>query len=387
MKRAILAILSILLLFPLLTAFAPPYIHKDVAVYIDGERLPGERLCVETSHAARARAAGGYEKLYDKLLEKYSAKEALNYLALRLGDYLSAECEERRIDPLDATLEWQGSISAPFIYYPDRSGREADLSEVGRMVAREMDKDTRGVVRAYTREVTAAVTEKHLRGVTREVARFSTRYDTSGENRRHNIALAAKAISGTVVAAGESFSFNEVVGARTAERGFREANIVVNGEFTKGVGGGVCQVSTTLYNAVLLASLPIESAAAHSIPVSYVECSRDCTVSSAIDFRFLNDSAYPLYIAAATKGSTLTFVLYGEVKTAPCTLESEVARRIPYALRYEDGSPVEDESTAILLTPGREGIKSRLYRVSGGKKTLIRENFYAGKDAVYKKAT
>ena len=135
---------------------------------------------------------------------------------------------------------------------------------------------------------------------------------------------------------------------------------------------------------MLLASLQVENAAAHSIPVSYVPCSRDCTVSSSIDFCFRNDSAYPVYIATEIRGSSLTFVLYGERRGEPCRLESEIVERIPYSLRYEDGSVADP--AAILLSPGREGIKSRLYRVSGGKKTLIRENFYSGKDAVYQKS-
>ena len=383
MKRLALLILPLLFLL-FLAAFSPPCIRKEIEIYLDDEKLDAEEVRIEVSHAMRAKKAGGYEKLYEQLLAEYAPKEALNYLALRLGDYLSAECEARRVDPLDATLKWNGNLSAPFIYYAERSGRSANLRELGTAVARAMDNDTRETVRAYTQEVAAEVTEADLRAVTGEIARFTTSFASSGENRRHNIALAAKAIGGTVVAAGETFSFNDVVGARTAERGFREANIVVNGEFIKGVGGGVCQVSTTLYNAVLLASRPIETAAAHSRPVSYVDCSRDCTVSSAIVFRFRNDSAHPLYVAALLKGSTLTFVLYGERTAEPCTLESEITERIPYRALYADGTEVANPAAATLLSPGREGIKSRLYRVTGGKRTLIRENFYVGKDAVYK---
>ena len=142
-------------------------------------------------------------------------------------------------------------------------------------------------------------------------------------------------------------------------------------------------MSTTLYNAVLLAALPVENAAAHSIPVSYVPLSRDCTVSAAIDFVFRNDTAHSLYVAARVKNSVLTFALYGEDRGSPCRLESEVVERIPFRNLCEDGTEATD--TATLLSPGREGVKSRLYRISGGKRTLIRENYYASKDAIYKK--
>ena len=384
MKRISLFIL-LLLCVCLLAAVSPPYFKKQVEVLIDGEALAGDCLRVEVSHAIKAKRAGGFEKLYDALLKKYSPKEALNYLAIGLGDYLSAECERRKVDPLDATLEWTKNISAPFIYYDERAGREASLVEVGRQVARALDEGDNSRALCYTRKVAAEVTAKDLKQNTGEIARFSTAFATSGKNRRHNLALAAKAISGTVLLPGESFSFNGAVGERTAERGFREANIVVNGEFKKGVGGGVCQVSTTLYNAVLLAALPVENAAAHSIPVSYVQPSRDCTVSAAIDFRFKNDTSHPLYIAAEIKDSTLTFVLFGERRGEPCRLESEVTERIPYRNVYEDGTEATPEG-ALLLSPGREGIKSRLYLIRGATRTLIRENYYAGKNAVYKKA-
>ena len=135
---------------------------------------------------------------------------------------------------------------------------------------------------------------------------------------------------------------------------------------------------------MLLAALPVENAAAHSIPVSYVPLSRDCTVSAAIDFVFRNDTAHPLYVAAEVKGSTLTFALFGEERGEPCHLESEVTERLPYRNLYEDGSEATDPA-ATLLSPGREGIKSRLYRVQEGKRTLLRENHYAKKDAIYKR--
>lgn len=381
MKR--LWLLLAVLCFLLLAAFSPPYVRKEVSVFLDGEELPGEALRVEATHALRAKRAGGYEKLYDRLLKDYSPKEALNYLAVGLGDYLSAECEKRKVDPLDATLEWTKNLSDPFVYFADRPGREADLAEIGRLVARAMDNDNARAL-ARTHEVAAAVTLEDLKRTTKEMARFSTSFATSGENRRHNLALAASAIAGTVVAPGESFSFNQTVGERTAERGFKEANVVVNGEFQKGIGGGVCQVSTTLYNAVLLAALPVENAAAHSIPVSYVPISRDCTVSAAIDFVFRNDTAHPLYVAAEVKGSSLTFALFGEERGEPCHLESEVTERLPYRNLYEDGS--EAIADGVLLSPGREGIKSRLYLIRGATRRLIRENYYAKKDAVYKKA-
>ena len=390
MKRAIPLLLLVLGAIFLLSASYPPYRKTEIEIAFAEEEPMRATLRIPVSHLMRAERMGGYLALYDELKRHYDAKGALNYLAIGLGDYLSAECERRRVDPLDATLEWTKNLSSPFIYYEERAGREIDLEEAGRAIARALDEEGSARARLCTREVPAAVTVKDLKERTREMGRYRTEFLTSGENRRHNLALAARAISGTEIAAGETFSFNGTVGERTAERGFREANVVVNGEFVKGIGGGVCQVSTTLYNAALLAGLEIVSAAAHTRPVSYVPYSRDCTVSSATDFLFRNDTEHPVYLAAEIRGSTLTFVLFGEKKAGRRTLESEVVRESPFRARYEDGSEVR-ETDAILLSEGRSGITSRLYLVceQDGKRTrtLIRENLYPAKDAIYRRAT
>ena len=390
MRRAIPLLLLALCAMLFLSASYPPYVKSEVEIAFEDEAPELSTLRTPVSHRMRIESAGGHLALYERLLSSYGAKDSLNYLAIGLGDYLSAECERRRVDPLNATLEWTKDLSSPFIYYEEHAGREIDLAEAGRKVARAMDdREERARVRICAQEVPAAVTVRDLRAQTKEMARFSTDYSTSGENRRHNIALAARAISGEKVEAGESFSFNATVGERTAERGFREANIVVGGEFVKGIGGGVCQVSTTLYNTALLAGLVIENAAAHSRPVSYVPYSRDCTVSSAIDFRFRNDTSHPIYVVATLKSNTLTFVLFGERKEGKRRLESEVTEEVPFRALYEDGGVVR-EAAATLLSPGRAGIRSRLYLVceKGGITTraLIRENYYPAKDALYKRA-
>ena len=376
------------LLFCLLTAATPPYVRTEITMEIDGVPLEGKMIRTDATHARRAEEAGGYAALYEELIKKYTAREALDYLGVGLGAYLEAECAPYYVPPKDATLEWRKDLSHPFRYHESEAGREADLESAGRAVAHAMDKG--GTARIATREVAPKVTVRDLKKRTVERARFSTNFRTSGENRRHNVALAASLVNGIVIESGENFSFNAVVGERTAARGFREANIVVNGDFVKGIGGGVCQVSTTLYNAVLLAGLRADHAAAHSRPVSYVPYSRDCTVSSAIDFTFTNETAHPLYIAAEIKGSTLTFALYGEETQERYRLESELVEELPYHCRYEDGSIVPDPAAATLLTEGHSGARSRLYRLCSvdgtTTRTLIRENLYPAKDAIYRRA-
>ena len=384
MRRTLPLLFLPLFCFLLLSAFAP-YVTHTVTVRIDGETLDGREIRTEASHYLRVKSAGGYERLYAKLRRKYTPKESLNYLGVGLGDYLSAECERRTVDPLDATLEWTAKTSDPFIYYKERAGRQADLDETGRKVARAMD--IGGVAEVFSKEIAPDVTVTSLKARTALMGEYATTFTTSGENRRHNIALAAAAVNGTVLEPNEVFSFNAVVGERTAERGFRSANVIVQGEYKKGVGGGVCQVSTTLYNAVLLAGIDPLHAAAHSRPVSYAEASRDCTVSSVTDFTFVNTTPAPLYLAAEVKGSTLTFRLFGLRGEGTYALKSEIVERIPFRCVDESGAVLEDLSERTLLKAGREGVASVLYRTHtvGGVSTTvpIRENRYPPKDAVY----
>jgi vancomycin resistance protein YoaR len=131
-----------------------------------------------------------------------------------------------------------------------------------------------------------------------------TTYFESNPNREHNIALALEKFNGLVVPNGQSVSFNQIVGARSAERGFREAKIILDGEFVPGIGGGVCQASTTLFNAAMLAGLTIDKSHNHSLAISYVPVGRDAMVSSATDLVFTNRTGATVYIETGTRDAT-----------------------------------------------------------------------------------
>lgn len=160
-------------------------------------------------------------------------------------------------------------------------------------------------------------------------AEFSTDYSKSTIERKHNIALAVKSLNNTFLDVHGEFSFNRAVGARTEKRGYKSAKIIVNGEFVEGVGGGVCQVSTTLYNAAIQAGLKITEVHAHSLSVSYVEPSCDAMVNSgSADLRFINTTHNPIIIKAAADGEKLTFKIYGEPLAEKYRLKSVIKEEI-----------------------------------------------------------
>ncbi len=144
------------------------------------------------------------------------------------------------------------------------------------------------------------------------MASYSTSYGGSTANRAANVARAAELINGTVVAPGDVFSFNDTVGARTVANGFSTAKEYVDGKSVDGIGGGTCQVSSTLYSAVLYASLEIVTRTNHMFTVSYIPNGQDATVSdTGVDFKFRNNSKYPIKIVANAGGGTITVSIVG----------------------------------------------------------------------------
>lgn len=144
------------------------------------------------------------------------------------------------------------------------------------------------------------------------LSNFSTYYSASNVNRTTNLRLAANKINGTVLMPGETFSYNKVVGARTIAAGYKEAPIYVNGEVVDGLGGGICQITSTLYNAVILANLDIVERTNHQFVPSYVKASRDATVVyGALDFKFKNNRNYPIKINCSVSGGVASFQIFG----------------------------------------------------------------------------
>jgi vancomycin resistance protein YoaR len=148
-------------------------------------------------------------------------------------------------------------------------------------------------------------------GVTGVVGAYTTDYG-GVPNRIHNVELVAHLIDGALIRPGETFSFNGTTGARTAAKGFLEAPVIVNGELTNGLGGGVCQVSTTVFNAAFEAGLPIVQRVNHALYISHYPQGRDATVDYPdVDLKFRNDTGRWLLLRTSVGPSSLTVTLYG----------------------------------------------------------------------------
>ncbi|MFK2824570.1 VanW family protein [Bacillus sp. B190/17] len=169
-----------------------------------------------------------------------------------------------------------------------------------------------GVIHVPTKSIYPKVDSELLAEIsTKEVGRFTTYYRENNKERSHNIVLAAKAIDNHVVFPGEKFSFNDVVGRRTKERGYKRAPVIVRGELAEDIGGGICQVSSTLFNAVNLKGVQIIERYSHSRRVPYVPPGKDATVSWwGPDFVFKNQYNQPILIRAASKHGKMTVRIF-----------------------------------------------------------------------------
>ena len=198
-----------------------------------------------------------------------------------------------------------------------------------------------------------------------KLSEYVTRYDASNKNRSNNLELASKKIDGTIVMPGEIFSYNKTVGERTISAGYKEAAIYSGGKVIDGIGGGICQLSSTLYNAVVYANLEIVSRSNHQFLTSYVPAGRDATVSwGTIDFKFKNTRNYPIKIVSNVKNGLATVKIYGmkEDEEYEIVIESKVTQAIPYTVNYIEDSNLEKGKEEIQQY-GSNGAKSITYKI------------------------
>ena len=217
------------------------------------------------------------------------------------------------------------------------------------------------------------------------LATFSTYYSQTDKGRCENLSLAASRIDGVLLQPYGDFSFNQTVGKRTKTAGFRQAKVILNGEFVLGIGGGVCQVSTTLYNAAVLSGLSVTEFHNHSLPVSYVPPSCDAMVSSESDLKLFNTHSFPVKFFANAKNGVLTVSLYGQKIPEKYKLVSQTIGVI------EADEPIVvygDEER--IVREAKQGIKSEGYleRYKNGvllERKRIRKDTYAAQPAIVKK--
>lgn len=232
--------------------------------------------------------------------------------------------------PIDARIAFCPDNEVKFRIIAGRDGFYLDRDSVFGAV---MDSYLAGgevAVNVVRHRVKPTVTSAELRAQTHYRAGFSTSYAGSSDARKHNVRLGLQRYNGYVLGAGKSVSFNRLVGARTAANGFLEGKIILNGRFEDGLGGGVCQSSTTMYNAALLSGMTILQARQHSLRVGYVEPSFDAMVNAgSSDLVFRNDTERPVYIRTYSNNDRVWAEFYGLKMPYVIRRRSETTKRVP----------------------------------------------------------
>jgi vancomycin resistance protein YoaR len=221
----------------------------------------------------------------------------------------------KRVDTSAKDATWAISSNGRVRVVPDRPGYLLDVPHSAKAVLRaalvtepSLRSATLVVEKAEADRSTDEARAMQIRGL---VASYQTFYG-GDPNRIHNVQLVSHLVDGHVIAPGAVFSFNETTGARTADKGFKEAPVIINGELQTGLGGGVCQVSTTVFNAAYEAGLPIVSRTNHALYISHYPQGRDATVNYPdIDLKFVNDTKNWLLLRTWVGSSSLTVALYG----------------------------------------------------------------------------
>lgn len=281
----------------------------------------------------------------------------------------------------------------PFVVYPSSNGLDFKISidEARAIISNPSDSYTIPLKTLYPKVTTNDIGSEAFPD---KLSSFSTSYATSDYNRSTNIALAASKINGKVLMPGEEFSFNGSVGKRTASAGFRQAGVYVNGKSAIDYGGGICQVSSTLYNAVLKANLDITYRTNHMFTVGYVPISLDATVSwGAPDFKFKNSRKYPIKIVATTSNKKLYITIYGLKEEVEYEVELVSYRTgtVPFSTVYTTDNSLPKGKTKVVQA-GSNGAKSEAYKILklNGKevsRTLLSKDTYSPHNQIIARGT
>lgn len=336
------------------------------------------RASVVVSAPVRVQVAGKTLRIPRWRLAKILDLATLRFAGPPADAYFARLAKQVERSPADATWAVHGTTVS---LVPAKPGLALDVPRAARALlaaaSRRVNRTTS--LPLATSQPDRTTREAQLMGITGVVGSYETFYG-GDPNRIHNVQLVAHLVDDKLIAPGATFSFNGTTGERSAEKGFLEAPVIVNGELQNGLGGGVCQVSTTVFNAAYEAGLPITSRTNHALYISHYPLGRDATVNYPdIDLKFVNDTGNWLLLRTWVGSSSLTVSLYG----------TPVHRRVESVaqpLRVVAPPPVQKTVDAT-LKPGQvvvddagvpaqsTSVERKVYAASG--KLLSDQTFYS----------
>ena len=240
-----------------------------------------------------------------------SINVAFNYIFVGLDEKIEKIIDEVEIDPINSEIKFNPEKHKPFDITDSQNGKRVDKAALYRDINEQFLTNNNISVNLTFIEEIPAITREYNENLTQKISSFSTNVADSTGGRKHNVKRALEQFNGFVINPNQQVSFNEIIGEHTLENGYKTATIIYNGEFTDGIGGGICQASSTLYNALLQGGVEINEVHKHSLPVRYVPLGLDAMVAEhTADLRFTNTSEYPIYIHTFSDSNSVTVELY-----------------------------------------------------------------------------
>lgn len=250
----------------------------------------------------------------------------------------------------------------PITIHPEVEGVDFDIEEAKKIL--ENDSEQYEIPLKITKP-NVTMEQIGAEAFPNKISFYSTRYDGGDVNRSTNLELACEKINDVIVLPGETFSYNKTLGERSKAAGYKTAKVYENGEVVDGIGGGICQISSTLYNAVLKANLEIVERRNHQFITSYVEEGRDATVAYGVtDFKFKNSRKYAIKIKASASNGVATIEIFGikEEVEYQISFDTKTISTIPYTVKYIDDNTLKT-GTEVVKQKGANGIVTETYLI------------------------
>ncbi|MGL4791002.1 MAG: VanW family protein [Anaerotignaceae bacterium] len=281
-----------------------------------------------------------------------------------IDEFLNDIKESVDIEAIDAKLS---KTNGNFFVVDEVNGFTVDTTQAKADILNLVATTSDGTISLAGTETKATITKDMYEKSTTLIGTYSTKYtgsETLGRN--INLSVGSQKITETIVQPGGVFSMNEELGPQTYAEGFRDAAVIVNGKLEDGLAGGVCQITSTLYNAVVKAELEIVSRRNHSLVVGYVPLGQDAAIAGDyLDFKFKNSTDYPIYIEAYTQNGTLTTNIYGYEEhnsTRKVELETVFVTTIQKPAEIVTKDPTLPEGERVVTYTGKTGQKVSTYK-------------------------
>lgn len=376
--------------------------NRQVTVIVDGGQAIAKASelgfsCDEKDTIDKAFAVGKTGNIFSRGNVRKEAKEGKYHFNMKytvdetsLDRFIEEQCTPFNVKVKNSKLKL---VNGAFQATKARNGKEVQVEETKSVLKDALTKnlsDNELEVTAVVKTTKPKYTKKMVSQCKSLIGSYSTSYGTSTPPRANNVKVAAGYINGTVIYPGKTFSVIKTIKDRTEANGYQAAPEYSSGSVVSGVGGGVCQVSTTLYNAVLNAELEVVERSPHSMVVKYVDVSRDAAISGDYkDFKFKNNTDAPVYIAAVADGSTLAFRIYGKEtreKGRTIKFESEVLKEIQPGDPIETVDETKPASYRVETQSPHVGYQAKLWKIiyeNGVQKdkVLVNTSSYAAEPA------